>query len=92
MPTKTRQRICSSFVILVRNYDNFDNMETVEVLEPLFEFLTTDRPFPEVSRLTVVSRKWRTVTLKTLKTVSHLILVGLQSSYGTEMCVSDSFT
>jgi len=29
-------------------------------LERLLVFLATDRPFPEVSRLTVVSRSWRT--------------------------------
>ena len=39
-------------------------------------FLADDRPFPEVSRLAVVSKTWRTVSLKALKTAPHLILRG----------------
>ena len=38
-----------------------------DVLEPLFAFLASDRPFEEVSRVAVVSRNWRTVALKDMK-------------------------
>jgi hypothetical protein len=47
-----------------------------EVLPPLMHYLATDWPFPEVSRLTVVSRSWRTTVLESLKTANHLILRG----------------
>jgi hypothetical protein len=45
-----------------------------DVLEPLFAFFATDRPFAEVSRLAVVSRNWRAVFQKALKTATHLNL------------------
>ncbi len=45
-------------------------------MPPLMHYLATDWPFPEVSRLTVVSRSWRTTVLESLKTANHLILRG----------------
>ena len=51
-----------------------------KVLEPLFAFFATDRPFAEVSRLAVVSRNWRTVTHKALKTAPQLNLSGFAES------------
>jgi hypothetical protein len=55
-----------------------------EVLEPLFAFFATDRPFAEVSRLAVVSRNWRTVSHKSLKTTSQLNLSGFAESVRDE--------
>ena len=51
-----------------------DSSKVEEVLEPLFAFFATYRPFAEVSRLAVVSRNWRTVALKALKTAPQLNL------------------
>jgi hypothetical protein len=55
-----------------------------EVLEPLFAFFATDRPFADVSRLAVVSRHWRTVALKALKTAPMLNLSGFAESVRDE--------
>jgi hypothetical protein len=55
-----------------------------EVLEPLFALLATDRSFAEVSRLAVVSRNWRTMTLKALKTAPRLDLSGFADSVRDE--------
>ena len=54
------------------------------VLEPLFVFLVTDRRFVEVSHLTVVSWSWRTVVLKSLKTVTQIDLIGFVESVWDE--------
>ena len=54
------------------------------VLQPLLMFLATDWPFPEVSRLTEVSRSWRTTVLESLKTATQLILRGRYAE-----CVTD---
>ncbi len=43
-------------------------------------FLTTDRPFAEVSRLTVVSKTWRRVSGNVLKTAYQLNLSGFPES------------
>ena len=51
-----------------------------EVLEPLFAFLAVDRPFAEVSRLAVVSKTWRRVSLNDLKTAHQLNLSGFAES------------
>jgi hypothetical protein len=45
-----------------------------EVLEPFFTFLAANRPFAEVSRLTVVSKTWRRVSANALKTAHELNL------------------
>ena len=55
-----------------------------EVLEPLLAFFATDRPFAEVSRLTVVSRNWRTAALRSLKTAPELNLSGCAESVRDE--------
>ena len=54
-------------------------MQDGEVLVPLFAFLADDRPFAEVSRLAVVSKTWRRVSLNALKTTVRLILRGFVS-------------
>ena len=59
---------------------NMDVVEVVEVLEPLLAFLAADRPFAEVSRLAVVSKTWRRVSLNALKTATQLILSGFPES------------
>ena len=51
-----------------------------EVWEQLLAFLTADRPFADVSRLAVVSKTWRSVSLNALKTVLHLNLSGFAES------------
>ena len=50
------------------------------VLEPLLVFLASDRPFAEVSRLSVVSKTWRRVSLNALKTAHQLNLSGFAES------------
>ena len=52
----------------------------VEVLEPLLEFLVDARTFAEVSRLAVVSKTWRMVSLNALKTAHQLNLSGFAES------------
>jgi ankyrin repeat protein len=49
-------------------------------LEPLLAFFAAFRPFAEVSRLTVVSKTWRRVSLNALKTAKKLILSGFAES------------
>jgi hypothetical protein len=51
-----------------------------EVLEPLLAFLAADRPFAEVSHLSVVSKTWRRVSLNALKTAHQLNLSGFAGS------------
>ena len=46
--------------------------------------MLTDRRFAEVSRLGVVSRNWRTVVLKSLKTATQLDLSGFAESVRDE--------
>ena len=53
---------------------------TPKRLETTFAFLATDRPFTEVSRLVVVSRNWRTVVHKALKTAPQVNLSGFAES------------
>ena len=48
----------------------------VDVLEPLLAFFVSARPFAEVSRLTVVSKALRRVSLNALKTAQQLNLSG----------------
>ena len=55
-----------------------------EVLEQIFAFLATDRPFAELSRLTLVSTKWRTVSLNALKTAPQLNLSGFAEAVRDE--------
>ena len=55
-----------------------------DVLEPLFAFLVTDRRYAEVIRLAVVSRNWRAVVLKSLKTAPQLDLSGFAESIRDE--------
>ena len=50
------------------------------MLEPLLVFLTDNRPFSEVSHLTVVSKTWRRMSLYVLKTTHHLNLSGFPGS------------
>ena len=57
---------------------------TPKRLEPIFAFLATDRPFAEVSRLTVVSKNWRTVVHKALKTAPQVNLSGFAESVRDE--------
>ena len=45
-----------------------------EILEPLLAFLAAAKPFAEVSRLAVVSKTWRRVSLNALKTAHQLNL------------------
>ena len=61
-------------------FANIEVVEVVEVLEPLLAFLAADRPFAEVSRLAVVSKTWRRVSLNALKTAPQLILSGFPQS------------
>ncbi len=59
-------------------------MRSKLALEPLFAFLATQRPFAEVSRLDVVSRNWRTVVHRSLKTAPQLNLSGFAESVRDE--------
>jgi hypothetical protein len=51
-----------------------------EILEPLLAFLAAVKPFAEVSRLAVVSKTWRRVSLNALKTANQLNLSGFAES------------
>jgi len=66
------------------NQGNF-TFSIIKVLEPLLAFLAADRPFAEVSRLTVVSKTWRRLSLNSLKTVPQLILSGFAESVTDEV-------
>ena len=52
----------------------------VDVLEPLLAFFVSARPFAEVSRLAVVSKALRRVSLNALKTALELKLSGFAES------------
>jgi hypothetical protein len=52
----------------------------VEVLEPFLAFLAAAKPFAEVSRLAMVSKTWRRVSLNALKTAHQLNLSGFAES------------
>ena len=52
----------------------------VDVLEPLLAFFVSARPFAEVSRLAVVSKALRRVSLNALKTAHQLNLSGFAES------------
>ena len=60
-------------------------MEVGEVLEPLLAFLAANRPFAEVSRVAVVSKTWRRLSLNALKTAPELILSGFAGSVTDEV-------
>jgi hypothetical protein len=61
-------------------FANMEVVEVVEVLEPLLAFLAADRPFADVSRLALVSKTWRRMSLNALKTAPQLILSGFPES------------
>jgi hypothetical protein len=52
----------------------------VDVLEPLLAFFVSARPFAEVSRVAVVSKGLRRVSLNALKTAHQLNLSGFAES------------
>jgi hypothetical protein len=49
-------------------------LDVGDVLDPILAFLAAHRPFAEISRVAGVSKTWRTVSLKALKTAPQLIL------------------
>jgi hypothetical protein len=67
-----------------RQYASF-TFSIMNVLEQLLAFLAANRPFAEVSRLTVVSKTWRRVSLNALKTAPQLILSGFGGSVTDEV-------
>ena len=54
-------------------------------MEPLLAFLAASRTFAEVSRLAVVSKTWRRVSLHALKMAPQLILSGFPESTDREV-------